>query len=71
MIDHFFDCFNVTDYLSGKHKRKPFQDPFRKGDFRLKVDYVLFDIAFYKIFTCHIVVGRRISFICKRVGGKC
>ena len=38
MFDHFFDCLNVTNFTTGKHKRKPFQDPYRSsGDFRLKV----------------------------------
>lgn len=42
MIDKFFDTLNVTNFLSGKLKRKPFQDPYRpskdgKEDFRLKV----------------------------------
>ena len=40
MIDKFFDCFNVTNYTSGKHKRKPFQDPYRRSDhddFRIQV----------------------------------
>lgn len=41
MMDKFFDCLNVTNYLSGKQKRKPFQDPYRpsvgdKEDFRFK-----------------------------------
>ena len=47
MVDQFFDCFNVTNYSFGKHKRKPFQDPFRKGDFRLKVRMlcIILDIA--------------------------
>ena len=42
MMDKFFDCLNVTNYSSGKLKRKPFQDPYRpsvgdKEDFRFKV----------------------------------
>ena len=38
MFDKFFDCFNVSHMNSGKHKRKPFSDPYRsKDDFRLKV----------------------------------
>ena len=39
MMDHFFDCLNVTNLVTGKQKRKPFQDPYRsEEDFRLKVD---------------------------------
>ena len=37
MMDKFFDCMNVHNFTSGKHKRKPFQDPFRPNDFRLQV----------------------------------
>lgn len=42
MMDKLFDCLNVTNFSSGKTKRKPFQDPYRpsvenKEDFRLKV----------------------------------
>ena len=45
MIDQFFDCLNVTNLVTGKHKRKAFQDPYTaskddpsKEDFRLKVN---------------------------------
>jgi len=43
MMDKFFDCLNVTNLSSGKHKKKPFQDPYRRlskggtNDFHLKV----------------------------------
>lgn len=42
MIDKFFDTLNVTNLISGKHKKKPFQSlyiPSKDGskDFRLKV----------------------------------
>lgn len=38
MMDRFFDCLNVNSFTAGKHKRKPFQNPYRSGlDFRLKV----------------------------------
>ena len=38
MVDKFFDCLNVNNFLSGKKKRKVFQDPYRSAnDFRLKV----------------------------------
>ena len=43
MIDKFFDCFNVNNFTSGKHKRKPFQDPYRRSDhddFRIQVHTV-------------------------------
>ena len=37
MMDKFFDCLNVTNLVTGKHKRKSFQDPYTsKDDFRLK-----------------------------------
>ena len=37
LVDKFFDCLNVNNFHSEKHKRKVFQDPFRPNDFRLKV----------------------------------
>ena len=43
MMDHFFDCLNVTNLVTGKKKRKAFQEPYRpnkdpsKEDFCLKV----------------------------------
>ena len=38
MFDHFFDCHNMNNFTTGKHKRKPFQNPYRSpDDFRLKV----------------------------------
>ena len=45
MMDKFFDCLNVSNFSSGKHKKKSFQDPYRRApgdgpgtnDFRLKV----------------------------------
>ena len=38
MFDRFFDCLNVNNFTTGKHKRKPFQNPYRSpDDFRLKV----------------------------------
>ena len=37
-IDKFFDTLNVSSFTSGKHHRKPFQDPIRgPSDFRMKV----------------------------------
>ena len=37
-MDKFFDCFNVSTFTVGKHKRKPFLDPYRtKTDIRLAV----------------------------------
>ena len=41
LVDKFFDGLNVTNYVSGKHSRKVFQDPFLPNDFRLKVSKVL------------------------------
>lgn len=38
MMDKFFDCLNVSDYNTGRFKRKVFKQPYRSGtDFRLKV----------------------------------
>lgn len=38
MMDRFFDCMNVNNFVSGKHKRKPFQYPYRSAsDLRIKV----------------------------------
>lgn len=38
MMDRFFDCLNVNNFSTGKQKRKPFQEPYRKpNDFRFKV----------------------------------
>lgn len=47
MFDRFFDCLNVNSFTAGKHKRKPFQDPYRSAsDFRLKVcKYILYIIC--------------------------
>ena len=43
MFDHFFDCLNVNSFTAGKHKRKPFQDPYRSSsDFRLKAGAMYF-----------------------------
>ena len=45
MMDRFFDCLNVNNFVTGKRKRKQFQDPYRanedpsKEDFRLKVNF--------------------------------
>ena len=42
MVDKFFDCFNVSNFDSGKRKRKPFQDPYRSpDDNRLKVIIII------------------------------
>lgn len=37
MFDKLFDCLDVSNFSEGKKARKPFKDPWRKGDFRLKV----------------------------------
>ena len=38
MMDKYFDTLNVSNFTSGKQKRKPFQNPFRSpDDFRLVV----------------------------------
>lgn len=45
MIDKFFDCLNVNSFTQGKHKRKPFQEPYRsKDDFRIKVHMQLISL---------------------------
>lgn len=37
MVDQFFDSLNVNNFISGKFKRKVFQDPYRSDqDFHLK-----------------------------------
>ena len=51
MMDRFFDNLNVTNLVTGKKKRKVFQEPYRpnkdpsKEDFRLKVANFLHYIA--------------------------
>ena len=43
-MDKFFDCLNVTNFNSGIHKKKRFQEPYTsKNDFRLKVYNYLID----------------------------
>ena len=38
MFDKFFDIFNISNFTSSHHQRKPFKAPFRKGDdYRLTV----------------------------------
>lgn len=39
MMDKFFDALNASiDFTNGKHKRKPFQNPYRSADdFRIAV----------------------------------
>ena len=38
MMDKYFDALNVSNFTNGKHKRKPFQNPYRSADdFRLVV----------------------------------
>ena len=31
MFDCSFDCLNVNSFTAGKHKRKPFQSPYRSA----------------------------------------
>ena len=46
MFDKFFDALNVCNFDSGKHERKPFQDPYRSAnDFRLKVSLPCTDLT--------------------------
>ena len=37
LVNKFFDCLNVRHFDAGKHSRNAFKDPFRPGDWRLKV----------------------------------
>ena len=38
MMDKYFDALNVSNLTNGKHKRKPFQNPYQSADdFRLVV----------------------------------
>ncbi len=38
MFDKFFDILNVSSFVEGKRKRKPFREPFTNADdARLKV----------------------------------
>lgn len=39
MMDKFFDCFNVSNLLSGVKKRNPFLDPWIINDFRVEVKF--------------------------------
>ena len=63
MFDKFFDCLNVNNFNSGKHKRKVFQDPFRPNDFRLKVRRgVLILLIFEKcvmVLSAALIVAKR------------
>ena len=37
-MEKYFDCLNVSNFTSGYHKRKVYQNPYTsKNDFRLKV----------------------------------
>ena len=48
LIDKFFDCLNVNNYVNGKRNRKAFQSPYRSAkDFRLKVFSHCHTIAFF------------------------
>jgi hypothetical protein len=41
MIDKFFDALNVSNFTSGRRKRKPFQNPYRSADdFRVAVSKI-------------------------------
>ena len=31
-IDKFFDSLNVSNFMQGKHSRKPFQEPYCDAD---------------------------------------
>ena len=38
IVDHFFDCLNVSNLTNAKLKRKPFRSPYRCAtDWKLKV----------------------------------
>ena len=50
MFDKLFDCLNVSKFSEGKKVRKPFTDPWRKGDLRLKVSvYFICNNVFYTL----------------------
>ena len=50
MMDKFFDALNVSNFTEGKHKRKPFQNPYRSdSDFRLTVSIdIMYTLACMK-----------------------
>ena len=69
MMDKFFDCLNVNNFLSGKKQRKCFQDPYRSADdFRFKVSSfektvvvhafiqpLLVDCVYVYHYNCHFI----------------
>ena len=43
IIDKFFDCLNVSSISKGRHKRKPFAEPYCKlDDIRIDVSNHLY-----------------------------
>ena len=50
-FNKFFDCLNVTNTFTGKHKKDDFKKPYEKAnDFRVEVLCLLIHI--YTLFTC-------------------
>lgn len=42
MFDSFFDILNVSNFMNGTQKRKPFQEPYRHAeDSRIKVTFLI------------------------------
>ena len=70
MFYKFFDIFNISNFTSSHHQRKPFKAPFRKGDdYRLTVSKMSKrfdkDIIFpQKIFLCIWMNGTALD-VCK------
>jgi len=50
-FNKFFDCLNVTNTFTGKHKKDDFKKPYEKAnDFRVEVLCLLIHI--YTLFAC-------------------
>lgn len=70
-MDKFFDCLNMNNFLSGKKKRKVFQDQYKSAnDFRLKVSviwctYLEFCGHYTKIFWQHGTVYHVHEVVCE------
>ena len=54
MFDKMFDCLNVSNFSEGKKARKPFKDPWRKGDLRLKVSvyFICNNVLYFILDSC-------------------
>ena len=57
MIDRF-NCLNVNNFTSGKHKCKAYQDPYRSGkDFCLEVRFVYLDHIYIYIYIHYFQIS--------------